>query len=84
MSYNDIPIFFSNFIADDQTQGSANNASDLFIVDSTKFWVGVLTELNMVPLAQSTSQADEFDILEDVTFVMANEKYLARIQGITP
>ena len=83
-SYNDIPIFFSQHISDAQTQGSSNDASDIFFVDTTKFWVGVLTELHLENLAKTSSQFDLFDVVEDETFVMANTKFHARIQGIIP
>jgi len=84
ISYNDIPILWSQKISDSQTQGTATNASDLFILDLTKVWIGVLTELKMVRLAATTSQKDVFDIVQDTTLVMANPKYHARIQGIIP
>ena len=37
-AYSDIPMFVSSRISDAQTQGSASNASDLFVVDTTHVW----------------------------------------------
>jgi hypothetical protein len=84
MSYNGIPIYWSQHISDAQTQGTASNASDIFILDTTKVWMEVLTELSMVPIAKTTSQYDEFHILEDLVLVVANKKYCSRIEGIIP
>jgi len=83
-SYNDIPIYWDAAITDTQTQGTSGNASDLYVIDTTKFWVGVLEELRQIPLAKTTSQNDQFDIRESITFVLANEKYCSRIKGIIP
>jgi hypothetical protein len=83
-SYNDIPIYWTPAISDAQTQGGSSDASDLFIIDTTKFWVGILEELRQIPLAKISSQYDSFDIRESVTNVLANEKYCSRIKGIIP
>ena len=83
-TYSDIPIFFSQHISDAQTQGTSDIASDLFIIDLTEFWVGVLTELHMEVLAKTSSQFDKFDILEDEVFVTGKTTYHARIAGIIP
>jgi len=82
-SYNGIPIFRSIWISDAQTQGTANNCSDIFILDTSAVWVGELTPLNMVRLAQKSSQGSEFDILEDITLVLANDIKVSRLAGVT-
>ncbi len=71
--YNGIPIFRSIFIPDTQTQGSANNCTDIFVLDTNAVWVGELTPLKMLRLAQKSSQYGEFDIFEDLTLVQAND-----------
>lgn len=83
-TYNDIPIYWSQHISDAQTQGGVSNASDLFIIDSTKAWVGVLEELHMEALAKVSSQYDSFDVVERESLVFANTKYHSRIVGIIP
>lgn len=82
-SYNGIPIFRSIWISDAQTQGTAANCSDIFILDTSAVWVGELTPLNMVRLAQKSSQGSEFDILEDITLVLANDIKVSRLAGVT-
>jgi len=80
--YNGIPIFRSIWISDNQTQGSSNNCTDIFIIDTSAVWVGELTPLKMVRLAQKTSQASEFDIFEDITLVLANDIKVSRLSGV--
>ncbi|HOX21951.1 MAG TPA: phage major capsid protein [Elusimicrobiales bacterium] len=82
-SYNGIPIFRSIWISDAQTQGTASNCSDIFILDTNGVWIGELTPLKMLRLAQKSSQGSEFDILEDVTLVLANDIKASRLSGIT-
>src|SRR3989338_88702 len=54
--YNGIPIFRSIFVSDAQVQGTANNATDILVLDANAVWVGELTPLRMVRLAQKASQ----------------------------
>jgi len=84
LSYMNIPIYWNKQLSDAETQGTAGNATSIFIIDTTKFWVGVLTELTMKRLAITSSQLSKFDIYEDITLVGANEKYEAWIKGIIP
>lgn len=81
--YNGIPIFRSIWVSDAQTQGTANNCTDIFVLDTSAVWVGELTPLKMVRLAQKSSQGSEFDILEDVTLVLANDIKASRLAGVT-
>jgi len=81
--YNGIPIFRSIWISDAQAQGTANNCTDVFVLDASAVWVGELTQLKMVRLAQKSSQGSEFDILEDVTLVLANDIKASRLAGVT-
>lgn len=87
-SYQDMPIFYSQFVADNQTQGSSSVASDLFIVDVSdepnNVFVGMLTDLKFERLARTTSQKDRFDIFEDITLVQTNTLWNSRIVGIIP
>ena len=80
--YNGIPIFRSIFISDSQTQGSANNATDIFALDTSAVWVGELTPLKMDPLSKKSSQFSEFDIYEDITLVLANDIKASRLAGV--
>lgn len=81
--YNGIPIFRSIWISDAQTQGTATNATDIYVLDTSAVWVGELTPLRMVRLAQKSSQGGEFDIYEDLTLVLANDIKASRLAGVT-
>lgn len=80
--YNGIPIFRSVSISDAQTQGTSNAATDIFILDTSAIWVGELTPLKMLRLAQKSSQYGEFDIFEDITLVLANDIKASRLAGV--
>ena len=80
--YNGIPIFRSIFISDTQTQGTSNNATDIFCLDTSAVWVGELTPLKMARLAQKSSQFSEFDIFEDITLALANDIKASRLAGV--
>jgi HK97 family phage major capsid protein len=81
--YNGIPIFRSIWISEAQTQGTANNATDIYVLDTSAVWVGELTPLRMARLAQKSSQGGEFDIYEDVALVLANDIKASRLAGVT-
>ena len=80
--YNGIPIFRSIFVSDAQVQGTANNATDILVLDASAVWIGELTPLRMVRLAQKSSQFSEFDIFEDETLVLANDIKASRLAGV--
>jgi len=81
--YNGIPIFRSIFVSDTQVQGTANNATDILVLDTSAVWIGELTALRMLRLAQKSSQFSEFDIFEDETLVLANDIKASRLAGVT-
>lgn len=81
--YNGIPIFRSTFITDNQTQGTATNTTDIYILDTSAVWIGELTPLRMLRLAQKSSQYGEFDVFEDVTLVLGNDIKASRLLGVT-
>jgi len=84
-AYSDIPIFTSSRISDAQTQGSASNASDLFVIDTQFVWVSILEAIHMVPLAKTSSQLDKFDIRAMLCLIVKNTTHgVARLQGIVP
>lgn len=83
-AYSNIAIYPSDKISDTQTVGGSDNASDLFIVNTTKVWYGILTNVTSKVLAQATSQLEPFDVYGDLVLVLANEKYVSRILGIVP
>ncbi|OGS08262.1 MAG: hypothetical protein A2270_10550 [Elusimicrobia bacterium RIFOXYA12_FULL_51_18] len=82
-NYNGIPIFRSTFVSETQVQGNANNCTDILVVDTSAVWVGELTPLKMLRLAQKSSQFSEFDIFEDITLVLANDIKASRLAGVT-
>ena len=81
--YNGLPIFRSIWVSDAQTQGTATNATDIYVLDTSALWLGELTPLRMVRLAQKSSQGGEFDIYEDLTLVLANDIKASRLAGVT-
>jgi hypothetical protein len=81
--YNGIPIFRSIFVSDAQTQGTSSDATDIFILDTSAVWIGELTPLRMLRLAQKSSQYGEFDVFEDVTLVLGNDIKISRLAGVT-
>ena len=81
--YNGIPIFRSIWISDGQAQGTANNCTDIFVLDTSGVWIGELTPLKMVRLAQKSSQFSEFDVFEDLTLVFGNDIKVSRLAGVT-
>jgi HK97 family phage major capsid protein len=80
--YNGIPIFRSIFVSDAQTQGTSNQATDIFVLDTSAVWIGELTPLRMVRLAQKSSQFSEFDIFQDIALVLANDIKASRLAGV--
>jgi hypothetical protein len=82
MAYNNVPIFYSRQISETETQGTSSLASSLYFLDTSKVWVGVLTELSMQKFAQTSSQYQQFDLFEDVALVCANMRYISNIIGI--
>ncbi len=81
--YNGLPIFRANSISDAQTQGTATNATDIYVLDASALWIGELTPLRMLRLAQKSSQGSEFDIFQDITLVLANDIKASRLAGVT-
>ena len=84
LSYNDIPIFWSQFVSDAMTQGASSVASSMMFVNTAKFYAEDLTPLFRIPLARTTSQWDAFDIGIDTVMVLRNEKYISELIGIIP
>lgn len=91
LAYNEIPIFVSSNIVDThlmaaggatQSAYTGGNSSQLYVIDTEHVWVGELTPLTIKPLAQTSSQFDEFDIYADEALVVANPQTCARIIGI--
>lgn len=82
-TYNGVPIFRSIWVSDAQTQGTATNCTDIFVLDTSSVWVGELTPLKMDRLASKSSQGTEFDIYEDIALVLANDLKASRLAGVT-
>jgi hypothetical protein len=85
MAYNSAAVFYSQFISDAQVQGTAVDASDLYLIDPDYVFMAVLAEAGMVPLAKTSSQFDSFDVRMSEALVVANTKYgVSRLLGIVP
>ncbi len=80
--YNDIPIFRNIRVFDNQVQGTSNSATDIYVLDTNAVWIGELTPLKMLRLAQKSSQFGEFDIFEDLSLVVANDIKASRLAGV--
>ena len=78
LSYDDIPIFASTNVTNDfhfdgtQVVGTTGDTSHLFVLDTSEFWVGYMNDVTVSPLSKTSSQFDQFDIYEDIAFVMRN------------
>ncbi len=85
LAYNDAAVFYSQFISNAQTQGTALDASDLFLIDPDYVFMAVLAEFKMVPLAKTSSQFDAFDVRGSEALVVSNTTHgTARLLGIIP
>lgn len=90
LSYNGIPIYVSTNIPDtgtfdgsDITWDGNGDCSALYVVSTDHVWVGVLTDVTVQPLAKTTTQYDEFEIIEDFTLVVRHPQAIARLVGIS-
>ena len=84
MVYNGIPIYRSIWIPENQVVGSSGpTTTDIYCIDTSAMWVGELTPLNMIRLAQVSSQGASFDIFEDISLVLANDLKVSRLGGVT-
>lgn len=92
MSYNGIPIFTSTNVYDTAVLNGSGGysaftggtSSSMYILDSDHVWVGVLTEIAVKELAQTTTQWNDFEIYEDITLVVRNPLAHSRLIGIGP
>jgi hypothetical protein len=87
LSYDDIPIFASTNVTNDfhfdgtQVVGTTGDTSHLFVLDTSEFWVGFMNDVTVSPLSKTSSQFDQFDIYEDIAFVMRNTINHAMLVG---
>ena len=87
LSYDDIPVFASTNVTNDfwfdgtQVVGTTGDTSHLFVLDTSEFWVGFMNDVTVSPLSKTSSQFDQFDIYEDIAFVMRNTINHAMLVG---
>lgn len=87
LSYDDIPIFASTNVTNNfhfdgtQVVGTTGDTSHLFVLDTSEFWVGYMNDVTVSPLSKTSSQFDQFDIYEDLAFVMRNTINHAMLVG---
>ena len=87
LSYDDIPIFASTNVTNNfhfdgtQVVGTTGDTSHLFVLDTSEFWVGYMNDVTVSPLSKTSSQFDQFDIYEDIAFVMRNTINHAMLVG---
>jgi hypothetical protein len=89
LSWNNIPIFTSTNIPDSLgfngsiiSSLTGGSTTAIYVIDTSKVWVGELTQLAVLPLAKVSSQFDEFDMYEDITVVARDANAVSRIIGI--
>ncbi|MHB2025133.1 MAG: phage major capsid protein [Elusimicrobiota bacterium] len=83
MAYNGIPVYRSIWIPETQVVGTSGpNTTDIYCLDTSSVWVGELTPLNMIRLAQTSSQFAAFDIFEDLSLVVANDIKVSKLSGV--
>jgi hypothetical protein len=91
-SYDGIPIVTSSEIPDDSTfdgstitamTGEVTNPTTCYIVVNTRFvTIDELTSLTVMPLANKSSQYDEFDLFWDGSLVFHNTKGASILVGV--
>lgn len=92
LSYNDVPIFTSSNIGEAQCLGTTckggypgltaltgGQQTSIFFLDTSKVFMGVLTEITVQPLAKNTSQYDIFDIYCDEVVVCRDPRAISLI-----
>ena len=93
ISYNNIPILVSTNIPDTiKAIGSTGTISSwtsgtttaIYCLDTTYFWMGVLSDVTYKMLDKVSSQYDLFDIYCDSAPVLANPLSCARMLGVIP
>ena len=88
MAYDDIPVYAStnvldNYYWDGTNQlGATGDTTNIFALDTNEFWVGFMNDVTVSPLSKTSSQFDQFDIYEDVAFVMRSTIHHATLEGV--
>ena len=92
-TYDGIPIVTSTEVPNDSlwsgtaitdiTGEVANPTTMIIIVNKRYMWLEELTPMTVMPLANSDSQFDEFDIFSDSTLVFANTRGASILGGIS-
>jgi hypothetical protein len=89
MSYDEIPVFASTnvlntFYFDGTNQlGATGSTTNIFVVDTSEFWVGYMNDVTVTPLSKTSSQFDQFDIYADEAFVMRSTIHHSTLEGVT-
>jgi len=91
VSYNGIPCYVSTRIVDTmQFDGSevtgytGGTCSTMYAIDTDETFIAELTPLQIMPLARTTSQYEEFEIFCDEVLVVKNYMANAKLIGIAP
>lgn len=90
MEYNGIPVLPCTNIPDTLNISSGGTITALtggsttafFIIDTRDAFMSVLTEPQIMPLARSTSQYEEFEMFMDETFVLRDYRALSALTGV--
>jgi len=93
MTYNDIPVLAStnvpNTLRYDESgkriiSWTGGTSTAFFFVDTEYFFMGILKELGVVPLAITSSQFEAFDMYAFETTVMLNYLACSMLLGVVP
>ncbi len=90
MSYNEVPIVTTTNIPDVISIHTGGTISSLtggsttciFVIDLQDVFMSVLTELQVMPLARTSSQFEEFDVFMDETLVVRDARHVSMVTGI--
>lgn len=94
MSYNGIPVLPTTSIPDNiyvpaggtpsqaNITGGTGSTSLVLVLDLQHLWVGELTPFTTEPLANKSSQYDEFDMYEDITVVLNNTLKISALYNV--
>ena len=81
LSYNGIPVYVSENIANNEGGGGD---SRVYFLNTNKVWIETLRELELVNLATTSSQYDQFDVRMMEVLVLANQKYCSEVLANLP
>jgi len=91
LAYNEIPVLVSSAISDEYQVNASGivgltggDSSAIFVINTDEVFVAELTPVTIQPLAKTTTQYDEFEIVCDETLVLRNPETCVMVIGVNP